>query len=40
MTDWPEGYGKRILDAVDSTLDEAARIASDLSGPEWILAKR
>lgn len=40
MTDWPDGYGKRILDAVDSTLDEAARIASDLSGPEWILAKR
>ncbi|OIQ34562.1 MAG: biotin--[acetyl-CoA-carboxylase] ligase [Roseobacter sp. MedPE-SWchi] len=40
MMDWPEGYGKRILEEVDSTLDEAARIASDLSGPEWILAKR
>ncbi|MEP2718744.1 biotin--[acetyl-CoA-carboxylase] ligase [Pseudophaeobacter sp.] len=40
MTDWPDGYGKRILDEVDSTLDEAARIAGDLGGPEWILAKR
>lgn len=40
MTDWPEGYGKRILEEVDSTLDEAARIAGDLAGPEWILAKR
>lgn len=35
---WPEGYGKRILTEVDSTLDEAARIAPDLAGPEWILA--
>lgn len=40
MTDWPDGYGKRILDEVDSTLDEAARIADTLAGPEWILAKR
>jgi BirA family biotin operon repressor/biotin-[acetyl-CoA-carboxylase] ligase len=40
MTDWPDGYGKRILEEVDSTLDEAARIAADLAGPEWILAKR
>lgn len=35
---WPEGYGKRILAEVDSTLDEARRIAAGLSGPEWILA--
>lgn len=35
---WPEGYGKRILHEVDSTLDEGARIARDLMGPEWILA--
>ncbi len=35
---WPAGYGKRILPEVDSTLDEAARIARDLAGPEWILA--
>lgn len=38
MTEWPEGYGRRVLDEVDSTLSEAARIAPDLSGPEWILA--
>ncbi|WP_278920956.1 MULTISPECIES: biotin--[acetyl-CoA-carboxylase] ligase [Pseudophaeobacter] len=40
MTDWPDGYGKRILQEVDSTLDEARRIAPELTGPEWILAKR
>ena len=40
MTDWPEGYGRRLLDEVDSTLNEAARIAPTLSGPEWILARR
>lgn len=34
---WPEGYGKRVLAEVDSTNAEAARIAADLSGPEWIL---
>ncbi|AVO37196.1 biotin--[acetyl-CoA-carboxylase] ligase [Pukyongiella litopenaei] len=38
MTGWPEGYGRRVLDSVDSTLDEAARRAPDLAGPEWILA--
>lgn len=38
MNDWPEGYGKRILKSVDSTLSEAARIAPTLCGPEWILA--
>ncbi|MBE1298048.1 MAG: biotin--[acetyl-CoA-carboxylase] ligase [Rhodobacteraceae bacterium] len=37
---WPAGYGKRVLHEVDSTLDEAARIAGDLTGPEWILALR
>ena len=36
--DWPEGYGCRVLARVDSTNAEAARIASQLSGPEWILA--
>ena len=35
---WPEGYGRRILASVDSTLSEAARIAQNLAGPEWILA--
>jgi BirA family transcriptional regulator, biotin operon repressor / biotin---[acetyl-CoA-carboxylase] ligase len=38
MSAWPDGYGKRVLAEVDSTLDEAARIASGLAGPEWILA--
>lgn len=38
MTAWPEGYGRRVLGEVDSTLSEAARIASELAGPEWILA--
>ena len=38
MTAWPAGYGRRILRSVDSTNAEAARIAPDLSGPEWILA--
>jgi len=40
MTDWPEGYGRRVLDEVDSTLNEAARIAPTLAGPEWLLALR
>ena len=40
MSDWPAGYGLRVLDEVDSTLSEAARIAPELSGPEWILARR
>ncbi len=35
---WPQGYGKRVLAEVDSTNAEAARIASEISGPEWILA--
>lgn len=35
---WPVGYGRRILVSVDSTLNEAARIAPELAGPEWILA--
>jgi BirA family biotin operon repressor/biotin-[acetyl-CoA-carboxylase] ligase len=40
VTTWPDGYGRRILDSVDSTLNEAARLAQDLTGPEWILAHR
>lgn len=40
MTGWPEGYGRRVLEEVDSTLNEATRIAGGLSGPEWILARR
>lgn len=38
MTAWPSGYGRRVLNSVDSTLSEAARIAPDLAGPEWLLA--
>jgi len=30
--------GRRVLATTDSTNAEAARIAGDLSGPEWILA--
>ena len=40
MTTWPAGYGRRVLDSVDSTNAEAARIAPGLAGPEWILARR
>lgn len=39
-TTWPEGYALRILDEVDSTLDEARRIAPGLAGPTWIMARR
>ena len=38
MSGWPDNYGRRVLVSVDSTLSEAARIAPQLSGPEWILA--
>jgi BirA family biotin operon repressor/biotin-[acetyl-CoA-carboxylase] ligase len=40
MSGWPEGYGRRVLAKVDSTMAEAARIAPSLAGPEWILALR
>ena len=36
---WPDGYGRLIFDSVDSTLSEAARRASELTGPTWILAQ-
>ncbi len=29
-----------MLDEVDSTMSEAARIAPELAGPEWIMARR
>lgn len=35
---WPEGVEKRVLASVDSTNEEARRIASGLLGPTWILA--
>lgn len=40
MLKWPEGYGRRVLTEVDSTNAEAMRIATNLAGPEWILALR
>lgn len=38
MSAWPAGYGLHILQEVDSTLNEAARIASTTAGPVWIMA--
>lgn len=38
--DWPAGYGLHVLEEVDSTLDEARRIAPGLGGPVWIMAHR
>ncbi|PSL20395.1 biotin--[acetyl-CoA-carboxylase] ligase [Shimia abyssi] len=40
MQEWPAGYGRRVLAEVDSTNAEAARIAPELPGPEWILGLR
>ncbi|MCX7645584.1 MAG: biotin--[acetyl-CoA-carboxylase] ligase [Rhodobacteraceae bacterium] len=37
---WPEGYGRILLEEIDSTNAEAARIADTLAGPTWILARR
>jgi len=36
---WPDGYGRQVFDSVDSTLSEAARQASELTGSTWILAQ-
>lgn len=38
MTQWPQGYGLHVLQEVDSTLNEAARIAPSAQGPVWIMA--
>ncbi|MFC3615753.1 biotin--[acetyl-CoA-carboxylase] ligase [Lutimaribacter marinistellae] len=40
MSAWPDGYGLHVLEEVDSTLDEAARIAPRMAGPVWIMARR
>lgn len=37
---WPEGWGRVILDEVDSTMAEAARMAPTIDGPVWIMARR
>ncbi|GGH21430.1 BirA family transcriptional regulator, biotin operon repressor / biotin-[acetyl-CoA-carboxylase] ligase [Cribrihabitans marinus] len=39
MSSWPAGYGLHVLDEVDSTLNEAARIAPTMTGPVWIMAR-
>ena len=38
MTGWPTGVGRRVLPEIDSTMAEGARLAPQLSGPEWVLA--
>ena len=37
---WPDGYDRIVLEAVDSTMNEAQRRAADLSGPCWIMSHR
>ncbi len=37
---WPEGYDRIVLETIDSTNAEAARIAGKLDRPTWILAHR
>ena len=37
---WPAGYGRRVFEEVDSTNAEAMRIAGQIGGPEWIMARR
>ncbi len=36
---WPEGYGRVVFETIDSTLSEAARRASELTEPLWILSE-
>ena len=38
--EWPEGYDRLLLEAVDSTNAEALRRLPGLAGPVWILAGR
>jgi BirA family biotin operon repressor/biotin-[acetyl-CoA-carboxylase] ligase len=37
---WPEGTARIVLDEVDSTNTEAARLGATLAGPTWIFARR
>jgi BirA family biotin operon repressor/biotin-[acetyl-CoA-carboxylase] ligase len=39
VTAWPKGVDRIVLDRVDSTNSEAARVAPGLSGPTWIMAR-
>ena len=38
--DWPAGYGRLVLDEVDSTNAEALRRSATFNGACWILARR
>lgn len=38
MTQWPAGVDRIVLDSVDSTMTEAARVAASLTSPTWIMA--
>ncbi|MEO1107757.1 MAG: biotin--[acetyl-CoA-carboxylase] ligase [Pseudomonadota bacterium] len=38
MSNWPDGYGLHVVKEVDSTLNEAARLAPQAQGPVWIMA--
>ncbi len=38
MGGWPKGYGLHVVQKVDSTLNEASRIAPTAQGPVWIMA--
>ena len=35
---WPHGYGQCVLQSVDSTNAEAARVAHEVAGPTWIFS--
>jgi BirA family biotin operon repressor/biotin-[acetyl-CoA-carboxylase] ligase len=37
---WPAGYDRIVMDAIDSTNAEAARLAPHLTRPTWIMAHR
>lgn len=37
---WPQGFGRHVLERVDSTNAEAFRLAPTLAGPTWIMAYR
>ena len=39
MTQWPAGVDRIVLDTVDSTMSEAARIAAFVTSPTWIMAQ-
>ncbi len=37
---WPQAYARHVLDTVDSTNSAAQRLASGLTQPTWIMARR